>query len=66
LPASSSVHGISQVKILEWVAFPSPGDLPDLRIKPMSSALAGRFFTTEPLELPVAFQFVINNLTLDS
>ena len=28
--------------------FPSPGDLPDLGIKPMSPALAGRFFTTEP------------------
>ena len=31
-----------------WVAFPSPGDLPDLGIEPESSALAGRFFTTEP------------------
>ena len=29
--------------------FPSPGDLPNLRIEPMSPALAGRFFTTEPL-----------------
>ena len=66
LPASSSIHGISQVKILEWVAFPSPGDHPDLRIKPMSSALTGRFFTTEPLGFPVAFQFVLNNHTLDS
>jgi len=28
--------------------FPSPGDLHDLGIKPISSALAGRFFTTEP------------------
>jgi len=28
--------------------FPSPGDLPDPRIKPMSLALAGGFFTTEP------------------
>ena len=27
--------------------FPSPGDLPDPRIKPVSPALAGRFFTTE-------------------
>ena len=27
--------------------FPSPGELPDLGIKP-SSALAGEFFTTEP------------------
>ena len=27
--------------------FPSPGDLPDPGIEPMSPALAGRFFTTE-------------------
>ena len=29
--------------------FPSPGDLPDLGIFPTSPALAGRFFTAEPL-----------------
>ena len=29
--------------------FPSPGDLPDPRIEPASPALAGGFFTTEPL-----------------
>ena len=28
--------------------FPSPGDLPDPVIEPMSPILAGRFFTTEP------------------
>ena len=28
--------------------FPSPGDLPDVGIKPMSTALAGKFFTIEP------------------
>ena len=27
-PPGSSVHGISQARILEWVAIPSPGDLP--------------------------------------
>ena len=27
---------------------PSPGDLPDPGIEPMSSALAGAFFATEP------------------
>ena len=45
-----SVHGISQARILKWVAisFPSPGHLPDPGIKPASLALAGRFFTTEP------------------
>ena len=45
----SSVHGISQARILEWV-FPSPVDLPNPGIKPASPALAGGFFTTEPPE----------------
>ena len=56
----SSVHGIFQARVLEWGAiafskeywsrllFPSPGDLPNPGIKPMSPTLAGRFFTTEP------------------
>ena len=38
------------------VPFPPPGDLPDPGIKlasPMSLALAGRFFTTEPPETPL-------------
>ena len=30
----SSVHGILQAKMLEWVAFPSPGDLPDQGLNP--------------------------------
>ena len=31
-PSGSSVHGISQARILEWVAiFPLSGDLPDPR-----------------------------------
>ena len=29
-PPGSSVHGILQARILEWVAMPPPGDLPDL------------------------------------
>ena len=47
----SSVHGILQARILEWVAMPSSGDLPDPGIElefPPSPALAGRFFTVEP------------------
>ena len=32
--------------------FPSPGDLPNPGIKSVSPALAGRFFTTEPLGKP--------------
>ena len=45
----SSVHGILQARILEWVAMPSSGDLPDPGIEPTSltsPALAGGFFTT--------------------
>ena len=33
--------------------FPSPRDLPDPVIKPVSPALAGRFFITEPPEKPL-------------
>ena len=47
-PPVSSVHGIFPARILSGWPFPSPGDLPDPGIKPMSPALAGRFFTTEP------------------
>ena len=38
-PPGSSVHGISQASILEWVASSSPGDLPDPGIEPGSPAL---------------------------
>ena len=51
-PPGSSVHGISQAGILEWVAFPPPGKLPYPGVEPtspVSPALAGKFFTTEPL-----------------
>ena len=30
----SSVHGISQARILEWLPFPSPGDLPNPESNP--------------------------------
>ena len=45
----SSVHGILQVRILEWVATSSLGNLPNPGIEPMSlmsPVLAGGFFTT--------------------
>jgi len=43
-PPGSSVHGIFQARILEGLPFPTPGDLPDLGVEPMSlasPALAG-------------------------
>ena len=45
---ASSVHGILQVRILEWVAISSPGDLPDPGIEPASPALTDGFFIAEP------------------
>ena len=50
-PPGSSVHGISQAKILGGgVAISFSGGLPDPGIEPMFPALAGGFFTAEPLE----------------
>ena len=47
-----SVHGILQARTLEWVPFPSPGDLFNPGIELASPALADGFFTTEPLGKP--------------
>ena len=50
-PQGSSVHGISEARILEWLAYSTPGDLPDSGIKLaslVSPVLAGRFFTIVP------------------
>ena len=44
----SSIHGIFQARILEWVAFPSPGDLPDPGIEPWSPALQADSLPFEP------------------
>ena len=43
IPPGSSVHGLSQVRMLEWVAIPFSRNLPNPGIKPGS--IAGRFFT---------------------
>ena len=40
--------GFPRQEYWSGLPFPSPGDLPDPGIKPASSALAGRSFTTEP------------------
>ena len=62
--SGSSLYGIFQARILESVAFPSPGDLPDPGLEPTCPALAGRFFTTEPPGKPVAGTSVPDNETL--
>ena len=45
--------GFSRQEYWSGLPFPSPGDLPDPAVKPASPALAGGFFTTEPLAKPM-------------
>ena len=46
----SSVHGISQTRVLEWVPFPAAGDLPEPEIKPKSPTLQADALPPEPPE----------------
>ena len=55
-PPGSSNHGISQARILEWVAFPSPGDLLDPGMEPVSPALAGDSLPLSHLGIPFTWQ----------
>ena len=47
-PPGSSVHGILQARILEWVAMLSSRDLPNPGIKPRSPALQAGSLPSEP------------------
>ena len=49
----SSVHAISQARILEWVAISFSRGSPNPGIKPVFPTLAGGFFTTGPPGLPI-------------
>ena len=54
-PPGSSVHGILQARVLEWVAMTSSrrsSQLKDQMHISCSSCIAGRFFTAEPLGKP--------------
>ena len=42
--------GFPKEEYWSGLPFPPPGDLPNSGIEPLSPALAGRFFTTEPPE----------------
>ena len=47
-PPGSSVHGILQARILEWVAFPFSRGSSQPRDETQVSCIAGGFFTAEP------------------
>ena len=52
----SSVHGILQARILEWM-FPSPGDLPNPGIKPRSPTVQAVSLQSEPPGKPFKQRF---------
>ena len=56
-PQGSSVYGILQARILEWVAisFSRGSSWPRDRTTSASPALAGRFFSTQPREKPTIY-----------
>ena len=56
-PPGFSVHRVFQARILEWLPFPPPGDLPRSGIKPESPASAGRVLTTKPPEKPLMGEY---------
>ena len=53
-PPGSSVHGILQARILEWVAMPSSRGPFPLRDRALVSCIVGRFFTTEAARKPAS------------
>ena len=50
-----TVHGILQARILEWVAFPSPGDLPNPGIEPRFPTLQVDSLPAKPQGKPTTF-----------
>ena len=59
-PPGSSVHGILQARLLEWVAMPSfrgPSRPRDRTCVFCVSCIAGRFFTLEPQRKPFQWLF---------
>ena len=52
-PPGSSVHGISQVRILEWVPISFPGDPPSLWIGPVSPVWHSNSLPLSHLERPI-------------
>ena len=47
-PSGSSIQGILQARILEWVAISSPEDLPDPGMEPQSPALQADSLPSKP------------------
>jgi len=63
-PPGSSVHGISQARILEWVAMSSSRGSSQPRDQTCVSCIAGRFFIDRPLGKPTPALAPLHNSQL--
>ena len=63
-PPGSSVHGIYQARILEWVAISFSRGSSWLRDRTWVSCITGRFFTAQPLDEPRPFTYWRTSLWL--
>ena len=61
-PPASSVHGISQARILQEEPFPSPGNLPRQAIEPGFPALQADSLPSEPLGKPQQYVFYTSSV----
>ena len=61
-----SVHGILQARMLEWVAIPFPGDLPDPGTKPGSPALQADFLCLSHQGSPMKYYSAIKRNAFES
>ena len=57
-PPGSSVHGIRQARILEWIAIPFSRGSSQPRVWTRVACTAGRFFTTEPSGKPNCYNML--------
>ena len=60
-PPGSSIHGIFQARILEWVSISFSRESSRPRDQTHISCLAGRSFTTEPPGKPLVTYFCVTN-----
>ena len=58
----SSVHGIIQARILEWIAVPSSSGSSPPRDQTCTSCIAGTFFTPEPPGKPLEHSMSLYSL----
>ena len=63
-PPGSSVHGVFQARILEWLPFPFPGDLPYPGVEPTSPTLQAGSLQSEPPGKPRTLPVIVAQLYL--